>query len=150
MTISKNYDLEYISNTYIRHEFAICGIKTIETQKSLGFGLLTETLQNLSITSALMTNHKTIKGKTEYNYNFWEFKIPKQLGKFLICICFEKFENEIIEKGYFIFPNQLIKKLGSKNTISIFESDISGIYSKEPKINKHKYFKNWRLIKNEE
>lgn len=142
-------DLAYISTTYIRHQLAMQGIKTMETQKSLGFGLLTNTLQNLAITSAVMTNHKTKKKETEYNYNFWEFKIPKDMGKYLICICLEKQDKKLIENGYFIFPKELIEKMGTTNTISIFESDLSGNYNREPKINKHKYFKNWKQLKNE-
>lgn len=142
-------DKEYISMTYIRHQLALQGIKTLETQKSLGFGLLTNSMQNLAIISAVMTNHKTKKGNKEYNYNFWEFKIPENKTNFLICVCFEFIEDKIKVNGTFIFPKEIIDKIGKNNTINIFESDISGIYNREPKINKHKYFNNYNLIKKE-
>ena len=137
---------DYLSRMYVRHKFASKGIITQETEKSLGFELLTSSLQKLSITSALMTNHKTKKKDQEYNYNFWEFKIPQGNYEFLICVCLENFEGNIKENGFFVFPKSILDKLGEKNTINIFESDISGNYSREPKINKHKYFKNYNQL----
>lgn len=143
-------DKEYISTTYLRHQLALKGIKTFETQKSLGFELLTDSLENLAVISALMANHKTKKEENEYNYNFWEFKVPKNMGKYLVCICLENIDGKLKENGYFIFPKEIIEKMGENNTISIFESDISGIYNREPKINKHQYFKNYNLLKKNE
>lgn len=137
---------DYLSRMYVRHKFAKKGIITQETEKSLGFELLTSSLQKLTITSALMTNHKTRKKGNEYNYNFWEFKIPKGDYEYLVCVCFENFEGNIRENGYFVFPRSILEKFGDKNTISIFESDISGNYSREPKINKHQYFKNYKQL----
>lgn len=142
-------DREYISTTYMRHQLAMQGIKTFETQKSLGFELLTESLQNLAVISAIMANHKSKKGENEYNYNFWEFKVPKNMANYLICVCLENQDGKLIENGYFIFPKSVIDKIGKNNTLSIFESDVSGIYNREPKINKHKYFKNYKIIKND-
>jgi len=147
---TKKINFEYLSKIYIRFKLAKKGIMTQEIEKSLGFELLTDSMQNLGVISSVMANHKSKKINNEYNYNFWEFKIPKSYGNFLICVCFEKLEgnnkNNVKENGYFIFPKEIIEKIGKKGTINIFESDLSGIYSREPKINKNFYFKNWKLL----
>ena len=136
----------YLATMYLRHELALRGISTLEAQKSLGFELLTSSLQKLATTSAVMTNHKTKKKEVEYNYNFWEHKVPQGEFDFLICTCFEDQDGTIIENGWFIFPKKMIDSFGAKNTINIFESDISGNYAREPKINKHEYFKNSQIL----
>jgi len=147
--MSIEIDKSFLGNSYARFELALRGINTLDTQKSLQISLLTNSLQKLAVTSALMTNHKTIKNNVEYNYNFWEYKIPQNDFDFLICTCFENQDNKFIPNGWFIFPKNIINKLTTKNTLNIFESDISGNYSKDPKINKNLYFKNWKLLKDE-
>ena len=139
-------DRSYLALTYARHELALRGVNTLETQKSLGFELLTSSLQKLATTSALMANHKTTKKDQDYNYNFWEHKLPNGDYDFLICVCLENQDGKVIENGWFIFPKSVLNKLGEKNTINIFESDISGNYAREPKINKNYYFKNWKIL----
>lgn len=142
MEINKNL----LGINYARFELSLKGINTIDAEKSLQISLLTKSLQKLAVTSSLMANHKTEKKGIIYDYNFWEHKIPESEFDYLICTCFENIEGETKTNGWFIFPKSIIEKLGSKNTINIFESDISGNYSREPKINKHFYFKNWKLL----
>lgn len=137
---------EFIAKNYIKFKLGFKGIITQEIEKSLGFELLTDSMLKLGITSAIMANHKTKKENSEYNYNFWEFKVPENYGDFLICVLFENQDEEYKINGYFIFPKNLINSIGEKGTINIFESDISGMYTREPKINKHQYFKNYTLL----
>ena len=145
MKINKSF----VATKYVQFELGLRGINTFESPKSLHFGLLSESLQKLAITTSLMANHKTSKNNNDYNYNFWEFKVPENYGDYLICVCLEDFEGEIKTNGYFIFPKETIEKLSKNHTINIFESDISGMYNREPKINKNYYFRNWRLITDE-
>jgi hypothetical protein len=95
-----------------------------------------------------MSNHKTSKKGVDYNYNFWEHKLPLGDYDYLICVCLENQDGKVIENGWFIFPKSVLEKIGEKGTINIFESDISGNYAREPKINKHHYFKNWKVLEN--
>jgi hypothetical protein len=140
-------DIGLIASTYTRYKLTLEGVNTFEVPKSLQFGLLTSSMQKLSITSSIMANHKTVKEDKEYNYNFWEFKVPQGGFDFLICVCLEKIEEKIKVNGCFVFPKEIVLKLSKNYTINIFESDISGLYSREPKLNKHKYFEHYENIK---
>jgi len=147
--MNNQIDKTFLGISYARFELALRGINTLDTQKSLQISLLTNSLQKLAVTGALMSNHKTVKNNVEYNYNFWEYKIPQTDFDFLICTCFENQDQKIIPNGWFIFPKNIIEKLSTKNTLNIFKSNISSNYSKEPKINKNLYFKNWKLLKDD-
>ncbi len=101
------------------------------------------------VSYSLKTEHKTKKNNNEYIYNIWELNynnIKEVDYDYLILVILENIEKEINEIGIFIFPKKIINKNLEKKTLTIFESDISGNYKKEPKFNKNFYFNNFTLI----
>ncbi len=139
-------DHKKIAINYLKYKLSLKDIEILETPKSSKFDLLTEGLKKIIIITAIMSEHKTIKNNKGYIYNFWEFQVPKNTDyDLLICFCFENIEHELKINGWFSFPYQKIEK---SDSISIFESDISGNYIKEPKFFKHEFFNNTELFKN--
>lgn len=142
----KNY-YKNLSNSYLYY-LATKNSIFLEFSKNANYDFFNESLKKIKTNYAIKTEHKTQKNNKNYIYNIWEFNIQDNQADYLILILFEKINKQTQENGLFIFPKEIIEKIKNKKTITIFESDITGNYTKEPKINKNFYYNNFNLLKN--
>ncbi len=113
------------------------------------YDMLTDNLKKIKIVYSFKLIHKTFKNGRRYEYNMWELQIPEKINfDYLFFVIYEGENKEVPDIiGYFIFSSDLITEMKKSKSLSIFESDITGSYRKEPKINKFKYFKNVDILK---
>lgn len=110
--------------------------------------IITESLKKLKITYGLKTEHTTKKNNQSYSYNIWELHLPSTgTYDYLLFIPLEQPGETIKELGCFIFPSEKIQEHQEKKSITIFDSDLTGNYKKEPKFNKNYFLNNFSLLK---
>jgi len=140
-------NLKKLSYSYIFYLLVKNSIDTSPVCGSSNF-VLNKNNKIIKVVYALKTEHKTKRNKATYTYNIWEVNNLEDVDEdFLIVLLYDNLEDFIKELGVFILPRDIVLKIRDKKSITFFESDLTGNYVKEPKINKHFYFNNFDLLK---
>jgi len=138
----KNLSYAYIYYLFVKNSIdvsLICGSSEFFFNKMS---------KRIKVAYALRSEHRTKKKEDFYIYNIWEVNnLDTVDSDFLIVVLYDNLEDIVKELGVFIFPKEVVLKIREKKSITFFESDISGNYKKEPKINKHSYFNNFDILK---
>jgi len=140
--------LPYVGECYIPLELAKRKLKVAKIHE-VSFDFLAKNGAKIEVKSALPSINRSFKEKVNktYEYKQWQFRVTtdeQRQSDFFVCVVFEKIEQDPL--GYFIFPNEAFKTLGKSDLISVFESDLRGVFKKMNKENKHQYLNNWDLI----
>ena len=138
-------NLSYLGECYVKLELAKRSIKTLKTY-GFYFDFLTQNNCRVEVKAALPSKNRTFKKGKWYEYKYWQFRLShsKQQADFFVCVVFDTLEKP--PRGIFIFPRTALATLESSQGFSIFESDLTGDFKKQNKIDKVQYLNNWQQI----
>ncbi len=138
-------DIGYLGEVWVQLELARRGFY-VSRVYGLGVDFIGENGVRIEVKSALPSKNRAIKKGKIYEYVHWQFRVTTELQKsadYFVCV---PFSAEKVPLGFFVFPRKEFTTLGKSNMITIFESDLRGLFKFRNKKNKHKFLNNWDLI----
>jgi len=116
---------------------------------NVGFDFLGENGLKLEVKSALPSKNRKFSKKVNkcYEYTHWQFRVTtkkQQNTDYFICVPFETLSK--CPLGYFVFPKEEFKTLGRSDMITVFESDLKGVFKTKNKTDRHQYLNKWQDV----
>lgn len=138
--------LSYLGECYVQLELAKNNYMTLRADRFY-FDFLGQNGCKIEVKTALPSKNRALKKGRWYEYRAWQFRLSTEkqhIADFFVYTVFEEMSKPPI--GYFIIPQEEVAKIGPSNMLVIFESDLTGDFKKENKINRHRYLNKWEQI----
>ena len=141
----RKYDLAYLGECLVQGELAKRNFRVMRA--TFSFDFLGENGSRIEVKAALPSRTSKLRKGRFYEYKIWQFRLTTEKQQdcdFFVCVPFDVDGKTPL--GYFIFPRHSINTLGKSNTISVYETDLSGNSKVRNKMNRNQYMNSWDLI----